>query len=150
VVCILRSKYGLPVNRYEWLLFLHVTGAFAVLATVVVYGALVAGAGAPAQLRGRFLRLGSVLFLIGAVLTLVFGIWLAIDDDQYAIWDAWIIAALVLWAVAGGVEQRFRRSFNARRTADGATRPRDASIMYGLLAAVIVAFLLLMITKPGA
>jgi uncharacterized membrane protein len=138
------------VNRYEWLLFLHVTGAFAILATVVVYGALIAGAGAPAQLRGRFLRLGSVLFFVGAVLTLVFGIWLAIDDDQYQIWDAWIIAALVLWAVAGGVEQRFRRSLDARTTAEGATRPRDASILYGLLAAVVVLFLLLMITKPGA
>ena len=138
------------MDRYEWLLFLHVTGAFAILATVVVYGAVVVAQGAPAQLVGRFLRLGNVLFSVGAVLTLVFGIWLAIDDDQYEIWDAWIIAALVLWVVAGALEQRFRRSLKAGRAADRATRPRDASIMYGLLAAVIVAFLLLMITKPGA
>jgi drug/metabolite transporter (DMT)-like permease len=138
------------MGRYEWLLFLHVTGAFAILATVVVYGAVIAGAGAPAQLRGRFLRLGNVLFSVGALLTLVFGIWLAIDDEQYQLWDAWIIAALVLWAVAGAIEQRFRRTLDAKTKTDGATRPRDASILYGLLAAVIVVFLLLMITKPGA
>ena len=138
------------MDRYEWLLFLHVTGAFAILATVVVYGAVVVGAGAPAQLQGRFLRLGNVLFTIGAVLTLVFGIWLAIDDDQYELWDAWIIAAFVLWVVAGGVEQRFRRSLDGRARADGTTRARDASMLYGVLAAVVLAFLLLMITKPGA
>jgi uncharacterized membrane protein len=138
-----------PVDRYEWLLFLHVTGAFAVVATVVIYGAAVVGAGAPAQLRRRFVQLGNILFTVGAVLTLVFGIWLAIDDDDYQLWDGWIIAALVLWAVAGGVEQRFRRSLDDR-SADAPARARDARIMYGLLAVVVVAFLVLMITKPGA
>jgi len=137
------------VDRYEWLLFLHVTGAFAVVATVVVYGAVVVGAGAPAQLLRGFVRLGSVLFMIGAVLTLVFGIWLAIDVDQYELWDGWIIAALVLWVVAGAVEQRFRRTLDRGTEAQGTTRARDARMMYGLLAAVVLAFLLLMITKPG-
>jgi drug/metabolite transporter (DMT)-like permease len=140
-----------PVDRYEWLLFLHVTGAFAVVATVVLYGAVVVGGvGAPMELRRRFLQLGNVLFSIGAVLTLVFGVWLAIDDDQYELWDGWIIAALVLWVIAGAVEQRFRRSLAPPADVDTATRARDATLMYGVLAAVVVAFLLLMITKPGA
>ena len=138
------------MDRYEWLLFLHVSGAFAILATVVLYGAVVAAAGAPAQLRGRFVRLGNVLFTVGAVLTLVFGIWLAIDDDQYELWDGWLIAAFVLWAVAGAVEQRFRRSLAGGDTTDAPARARNTSLMYGLLAAVVLLFLVLMITKPGA
>jgi hypothetical protein len=133
------------VGTYEWLLFLHVTGAFAIVAAVVLYGALVVGP--PAALGGPFVRLGSVLFMAGAVLTLVFGIWLAIDE--YEIWDAWIIAALVLWAVAGAVEQRFRRSLDGTAAAERTTR-RAATLPYALLAAVVLAFLVLMITKPGA
>jgi uncharacterized membrane protein len=136
------------VTRYEWLLFFHVTGAFAIVASVVLYGAIVLGP--PAGLGGRFVRLGNMLFMVGAVLTLLFGIWLAIDDDQYEIWNGWIIAALVLWALAGAVEQRFRRSLDASTTAEPSTRARGATIAYALLAAIVLLFLLLMITKPGA
>jgi hypothetical protein len=40
------------------------------------------------------------------VMTLGFGIWLAISLDAYHPWDGWIIAAIVLWAVAGGTGAR--------------------------------------------
>ena len=43
---------------------------------------------------------------IGGVGTLVFGIWLAVSLDAYELWDGWVIAAIVLWAVAGGAGQR--------------------------------------------
>jgi hypothetical protein len=134
------------VSRYEWLLFLHVTGAFAVLATVALYGAAVLG---PPQAVGGFLRLGNVLFSIGAVLTLAFGIWLAIDDERYHPWDGWIIAAYVLWGAAGAVEQRFRRSLDVTTSAEARDRRRAARTTYGLLAAIVVLFVVLMITKPG-
>lgn len=135
------------MSRYEWLLFLHVTGAFAILATVALYGAVVLG---PPHAAAGFLRLGNVLFSIGAVLTLGFGIWLAIDDEQYHPWDGWIIAAYVLWAVAGAVEQRFRRSLEVRPSREAGDRARAARTTYGLLAAIVVLFVVLMITKPGA
>jgi uncharacterized membrane protein len=135
------------VSRYEWLLFLHVTGAFAVLATVALYGAVVLG---PPQAVGGFLRLGNVLFSIGAVLTLAFGIWLAIDDEQYHPWDGWIIAAYVLWGIAGVVEQRFRRSLDVSTREEAGDGVRAARTMYVVLAAVVVLFVVLMITKPGA
>jgi len=135
------------VSRYEWLLFLHVTGAFAILATVAVYGAVVLG---PPPAVAGFVRLGNILFSIGAVLTLGFGIWLAIDDEQYHPWDGWIIAAYVLWAIAGAVEQRFRRSLDVRPSEAARDRLRVARTTYGLLAAVVVLFVVLMITKPGA
>jgi hypothetical protein len=38
--------------------------------------------------------------------TILLGIWLAFALDGYAIWDGWIIAAIVLWAIAGEIGQR--------------------------------------------
>src|SRR5581483_3011206 len=35
---------------------------------------------------------------IGGLGTIVFGVWLAIVDDAYHVWDGWIVAAIVLWA----------------------------------------------------
>ena len=42
----------------------------------------------------------------GGIGTLVFGIWLAIRLDHVQIWSGWIIAAIVLWAVAVGAGSR--------------------------------------------
>ncbi len=46
-------------------------------------------------------RSGTSAAGIGAGGTIVFGIWLAFSVGGYDIWDGWIIAALVLWALAG-------------------------------------------------
>ena len=46
-------------------------------------------------------RVGTALVMIGISGTIVFGVWLAISLDRYQLWDGWIIAALVLWAVGG-------------------------------------------------
>ena len=51
-------------------------------------------------------KVGNVAVGIGAVGTIVVGIYLAFAADSYAIWDGWIIAALVLWAVSGALGQR--------------------------------------------
>ena len=42
----------------------------------------------------------------GSLLVLLFGLWLAFDKDGYHIWDPWIMAAIVLWAIATGAGQR--------------------------------------------
>ena len=34
--------------------------------------------------------------------TILFGIWLAISLDAYQVWDGWVIAAIVLWAIGSG------------------------------------------------
>ena len=47
-------------------------------------------------------RVGTIGTGVGAVGTIVFGIWLAFSLGGYRIWDGWIIAAIVLWAIAGG------------------------------------------------
>jgi hypothetical protein len=59
---------------YDWLLFLHVLAAFSIVATVVVFSALALGLTTDA----RVLIVSSVLWGIGGLGTLVFGVWLAL------------------------------------------------------------------------
>ena len=40
------------------------------------------------------------------MLALILGVILAIDSDRYEIWNGWIIAAIVLWALMGAIGQR--------------------------------------------
>ena len=52
---------------------------------------------------------------------IVFGIWLAFSVGGYDIWDGWIIAAIVLWVVAGGARRRTGKEYM-----EGMTRPRSS------------------------
>jgi hypothetical protein len=127
------------VSRYEWLLFLHLIGAFAIIGSTVVFTALFAGGDRIAGPQLTFL--GQRLFEVGGLLTLVFGVWLALDD--YSITDGWILGALVLWFVAAGTGSRVGAAY---REGQGATiRP-----LYGVLALATIVILFLMIFKPGA
>jgi len=90
------------VSLYDWLLFLHVLAAFAAVASVVVLSAILAATWRSAGVvdAGPFLRmsrLGSRLWDVGGMGTLIFGIWLAVYVEGYELWDGWILAALVLW-----------------------------------------------------
>ena len=95
----------------DWALALHVLSAFAYVAGIVLFWVLVVAVrrvDTPDEtLRMEpIVKVGNVAVGIGAVGTIVIGIYLAFAVDGYAIWDAWIIAALVLWAIAGGLGQR--------------------------------------------
>jgi hypothetical protein len=127
------------VSRYEWLLFLHLIGAFAAVGSVVVFSVLLLGADRVAGPQLTFL--GRRLWDVGGLLTLVFGIWLAIDD--YSIVDGWILTALVLWAIAGGTGVRIGMAFDS----GGGQRVRP---LYAVMTIAVVALLVVMIYKPGA
>jgi hypothetical protein len=92
------------VTRYDWLLFLHLIGAFAAMGSVVVFSVLLASGARVAVPELTFL--GRRLWDVGGLLTLIFGVWLALDLDSYGIFDGWILGAFVLWAVAGGTGTR--------------------------------------------
>ena len=66
------------------------------MGSVVVFSVLVLAGGRVAGAQLTFL--GRRLWDVGGLLTLVFGVWLALDD--YDILDGWILTALVLWVVA--------------------------------------------------
>ena len=158
------------MGKYEWLLFLHVTGAFFFLGGVVVawvLGFAAARRELPSEIA-LLLRLtgaAAAAIGIGMLLTIVFGLWLVFDLDFYDIGDGWIVAALVLWLLsgtlggAGGKRDRETRLL-AERLAAGDDAPsgelqarvRDPIALSLNLASSLagIAILVLMIWKPGA
>ncbi len=127
---------------YDWLLFLHVVAAFMVVAGLAAYGVLVFNGAAAVQ--RAMAAPAAALWNAGAMGVLVFGVWLAIDVDGYQLWDGWIIAALVLWAIAGGASGRLTGGL---RDGDHSVNPR---LLVGLMALATTLLLLDMIFKPGA
>jgi hypothetical protein len=99
------------VSFYDWLLFFHVASAFALVAALVVFW-VVAVAARNVDRPSESLRYfkvampANILVIVGTVGTLLFGIWLAINVDAYQVWDAWVLAAIILWAIAAGTGQR--------------------------------------------
>jgi uncharacterized membrane protein len=159
------------VSRYDWLLFLHVLSAFAVVAGMVIFSVAIAtgwNRDRPAEVVQLFRvsRIGDPLIGIGMGGVLVFGIWLAIDIDGYELWDGWIIAAFVLWLLLGAIGSREGKVYNAardrarelERSGGDSPSPELRSLLRsrrGLwlhLASVVIVllFLLDMIFKPGA
>jgi uncharacterized membrane protein len=157
------------MSKYEWALFLHVTGAFLLLG-----GAAVAAVFAVAAIRRerpsevaallRLTRWGVMSVSIGVLMTLAFGIWL-VDIVGYGWGQTWIVLAFVFWIVAnalggiGGRREKETRLLAERLAAEGdapapelRARLRDPVTLClswgaGLLFVVVLA---LMIWKPGA
>lgn len=138
------------MTRYDTLLFLHVIGAFMLIAALTVFAAVVfaprlatagdasdTGAGTGPLLTKLARRLGD----IGGTLTLVFGVWLALDLDAYGILDGWIIAAFILWAASG---------FFSMKLAEGFTDGERPIALYTVVVLTTVLLLADMIWKPGA
>jgi hypothetical protein len=48
----------------------------------------------------RVAMVGATILGVGLVGVIGFGIWLAILRDAFQLWDGWVIAAIVLWAIA--------------------------------------------------
>lgn len=159
------------MSTYEWLLILHLVGAFLLAAgagAATVLGIAQTRTGSP-RVMATLARLSGVaewgLILPGALVSLVFGAWL-VDEAGYESGDAWIVAAYVIWvaAVAIGVGVLSPATRRLRRRADALVaegvaesdelRREAAAPLVGILAILedlaIVAFLYLMVAKPGA
>jgi len=157
------------VSRYDWLLLLHVTGAF-----LVIGGAVMAGVFNVSALRTerpsdvvlffRFARVAVAAIGVGMVLTLGFGLWL-VHDVGYGWGETWIVLALVLWVLSnalggiGGKREKRVRDLAERLTGEGdvpspelSARLRDPvslALSWGS-GIVVIAILALMVWKPGA
>ena len=124
---------------YDTLLFFHLLAAFLLAVTLVTYTAVALGAPA----TGRTLFVADRCWDVGGLGTLVLGIWLALDLDEYEIWDGWIIGAIVLWFAATGLGQSTQR----RLAADSGA---DIAVTHWLRTLTVLGLLVLMIWKPGA
>ena len=158
------------MSKYEWLLFLHMSGAFFFLGGIVVawvLGVAAARRELPSEIA-LLLRLTAVAAAaigLGMLLTIVFGLWLVFDIDVYDLWDGWILAALVMWILSGGLGGRAgkrdkeTRLLAERLAAEGnvpsaelQARVRDpVTLSLNLVSSLLaIAILVVMIWKPGA
>jgi uncharacterized membrane protein len=155
------------VTAYRFLLFFHLVGAFCFFAGGAVAATLQVGAlrrERPSEILTllRLTRVGVLLVLAGAVLTLVFGIALA-HHDGFGLTPAWIRAALGLWlaaialGAAGGRTAR-RARYRAEELAAGADEPdaelralvahRPSLLLSWLSGALLLVILVLMVWRP--
>jgi hypothetical protein len=126
---------------YDTLLFFHLIAAFLLAVTIVMYSAVALGA----TTDRRMLFVADRCWDVGGLGTLIFGIWLALNLDQYDFFDFWILLALALWLVATGLGQTVQRQIGG----DDADE-RAVAAMHWLRTIVVIALLVTMVWKPGA
>lgn len=155
----------------DWALVVHVLSAFAYVASIVLFWVLIVAVRSvdtPEEtLRMEpMVKVGNIAVGIGAGGTIVVGIYLAFAIGNYAIWDGWIIAALVLWAISGALGKRtgdaYMQGMNKAKELDAAgkkgpdrellalNRTQTGVILHSLVSLVVLLILLDMIFKPGA
>ena len=143
----------------DWILALHVLSAFALVAGIIGFWMLIVAvrqADTPERTirMGPVARVGNAAIGIGWVGTIVLGVWLAFSVGGYDIWDAWIIAAIVLWLIAsaagGPLTRDYRKSVG--EGADSAlawVRSGRAAALHAVMAVATLLLLIDMIYKPG-
>jgi uncharacterized membrane protein len=157
------------VDTYDWLLALHVSGAFLLVGGSVfaaVCNVLAQRTERPSEIALFFglVRVSLPFIGIGSIATLVIGLWL-VHHVHYSWGDFWIWGAILLWLVMGalggmgGRVQTRARALAERLAAEGdmpnaeltaLARDRGGNLLnYGAGVATLL-ILVLMIWKPGA
>src|SRR5215211_4657193 len=111
--------------------------------TVVIFSAFALGAATDSRVLG----VANVMWGVGGLGTLILGIWLALYVDGYEIWDGWIIAAIVLWAIATELGRRAQLGFTPQTAGpEGAATgvSQQATLMHWLRSLVVLLLLIVM------
>ncbi len=136
------------MSLYDTLLFFHVLGAFALVSGTTAMAPFALGWGQVALERSGAARLalvGAILSGVGAVLTIVLGLWL-VHNVGYQFFRLWILGALVLWGIAGYCNGEVASA--ARRALKGEDGKAVRRLWMGdMLGAILL--LVLMVWKPG-
>lgn len=158
------------MNLNDWILALHLLSAFALVGAQVVFWIMIVALWRTDSTRRvdslmRVSQVGTVMVGVGALGTIVFGVWLAISQDAYEVWDGWVIAAIVLWAIAVELGRRGGAGYGAagmeagKLAASGIETSPEVAATFGASRAfwlhsastVLVLLILIdMIWKPGA
>ena len=154
----------------DWALAVHVLSAFAYVGAIVLFWVLiwaVRKVDTPAEtLRMEsIVKVGNIAVAIGGVGTIAIGIYLAFAVDSYAIWDGWIVAALILWAISGVLGKRTGDAYllgmnKAKELESGGrtgpdqellalNRTQTGLVLHTLVSLAVVLILLDMIFRPG-
>ena len=155
----------------QWMLAFHVLAAFSLVTGSTLFWVLVVAVrriDTPDDtLRlGPVARVGNATIGIGLGGTILFGVYLAFAVDGYAIWDGWILAALVLWAVGAALGRQVGAAYmqgprkalelkQAGETGPNAellalNRTSRGVLFHALTSAVLLLIIIDMIWKPGA
>lgn len=152
------------MSFYSWMLALHVLAAFAAASALVLFSVLVFSGRRMTSLEETRLlfRVGAIggpLVGAGMGLALVFGIILALKSSEFEIWNGWIIAGFVLWALAGAAGGRTGTYYTSvQKLADQGNeaevlarlRAPTGALLHFATLALFVLLLLDMVFKPGA
>jgi uncharacterized membrane protein len=159
------------VSLDDWILALHVLSAFAYVAGLVVFWVLIVAvrkADTPDETirMEPIVKVGNIAVGVGALGTIVLGIFLALSYGDYDLWDGWIIAAIVLWIAAAAVGSRTGAAYmqgmkkaqelqSAGRTGPDAellalNRTQSGLLMHAVASAIVLLIVIDMIWKPGA
>jgi hypothetical protein len=131
---------------YHALLFLHVLSAFFLAGAAVIYSAFVLGG--PVNRTTRLIA--EILWGVGGLGTLVFGIWLAFNRPQYEIYDGWVIAALILWVLATGSGAQASRGVQPAGDDSALAIDGRTAFAHWMRIVWFTALLVVMVWKPGA
>ena len=154
----------------DWILALHLLAAFALIGALVAFTTMIVAlwrSDNPSRVASTMYlaRIGTVMVGIGIAGTVIFGIWLAIGLDAYEVWDGWVIAALVLWALGGYLGQKAGEGYTAggelaeKLAEEGQTSSPELAEAFGPTQAfwchvttsgIVLLILIDMIWKPGA
>ena len=155
----------------QWILALHVLSAFAYVAGLVLFWVLVVAVRSADTPRDTIrmepiVKVGTISVGVGALGTIVLGIFLALSYGGYDLWDPWIIAAIVLWVAAAATGSRTGNEYTkgmskaqeleaAGRTGPDAellalNRTSNGVVMHAATSALVLLILIDMIWKPGA
>jgi uncharacterized membrane protein len=155
------------VSTVQWLLMLHMTGAFFFVSGSVTAGVLNVLAGraerpSETAILLRLIKTAVIVIGVGVAATLIFGIWLW-HERGYGIGTFWIWASLVLWVIAnalggiGGKHQARTRKLAEQLAVAGDTmtdelrallHDRRGNALSWLAGIATIGILVLMIWKP--
>ena len=155
----------------QWMLAFHVLAAFSLVSGSTLFWVLVVAVrriDTPDDtLRlGPVARVGNATIGIGMGGTIILGIYLAFAIDGYAIWDGWIIAALILWFIGAALGRQVGEAYmqgpkkalelkEAGQTGPNAellalNRTSRGVLFHTLTSIVLLLIIIDMIWKPGA
>jgi hypothetical protein len=155
------------VSLDQWLLALHVLSAFALVASMVLFWILVVASRSLTDVDqritiGRIGDVGNRVIGVGFFGTIGFGLWLSFSKDDYALWDGWIVAAIILWVIAGSTGGRAGTEYqkvleraqelksSGQAAHPGEFRSSSGELMLAISSLATLLLLLDMIWKPGA
>lgn len=130
---------------YDFLLFVHVLSAFLLMVAVVISSAYVLGS--PSSSQG--VTISERLWDVGGIGTLIFGVWLALRQPEYDLFDGWVVGALALWILVAAAGMPARSAVHTEPGDKSELGRGAAATWHWVRVGATVAILALMIFKPG-